>query len=202
MKGLIFIPDISGFTNFVKKIDADLGWKITRELLIEIIESNPLYLEISEIEGDAILYYKQGKPIEIEVLLNGFQEIMKRFNKKYLQLREAYGIEAELSLKLIVHYGSLSTFKIKGFTKLYGSAVIEAHRLLKNGSKSNNYILITDEYLKAINKEVDDITLPHWAHSEHECRLFQDVGIISFYYFHYLPQLPFLNATPAQEKVA
>ena len=55
MKGLIFIPDISGFTNFVKKIDDELGWKITRELLIEIIESNPLYLEISEIEGDAVL---------------------------------------------------------------------------------------------------------------------------------------------------
>src|SRR3990170_5034479 len=98
MKGLIFIPDISGFTNFVNKIDVDLGWKVTRELLIEIIESNPLYLEISEIEGDAVLYYKPGKPMEVEALLNGFQEIMKSFNKKYEQLREAYGIEAELSL--------------------------------------------------------------------------------------------------------
>ena len=189
MKGLIFIPDISGFTNFVKKIDNELGWKITRELLIEIIESNPLYLEISEIEGDAVLYYKQGKPIEIEALLNGFQEIMKSFNKKYQQFRETYGIEAELSLKLIVHYGSLSTFKIKGFTKLYGRTVIEAHRLLKNGSKSNSYILITDEYFKALNKNVNDLKLPQWAHSEHECRLFEDVGILSFYYFHYLPSL-------------
>lgn len=190
MKGLIFIPDISGFTNFVKKIDNDLGWKITRELLIEIIESNPLYLEISEIEGDAVLYYKQGKPIEIEKLLNGFQEIMKSFDKKYQQLRNEYGIEAELSLKLIVHYGSLSTFKIKGFTKLYGRTVIEAHRLLKNGSKSNSYILITDEYFKALNKNVEDLMLPMWAHGEHESRLFEDVGLLSFYYFHYLPQLP------------
>lgn len=139
MKGLIFIPDISGFTNFVKKIDIDLGWKITRELLIEIIESNPLYLEISEIEGDAVLYYKQGKPIEIEAIMNGFQDIMKAFNKKYQKLREAYGIEADLSLKLIVHYGSLSEFKIKGFTKLYGRTVIEAHRLLKNGTESKSH---------------------------------------------------------------
>jgi hypothetical protein len=189
MKGLIFIPDISGFTNFVKKIDIDLGWKITRELLIEIIESNPLYLEISEIEGDAVLYYKQGKPIEIEAIMNGFQEIMKAFNKKYKKLRETYGIEADLSLKLIVHYGSLSEFKIKGFNKLYGRTVIEAHKLLKNGSDSKNYILISDEYLKALNKNVEDIALPQWAHSEHECRFFEDVGIISFYYFHYLPQL-------------
>jgi hypothetical protein len=201
MNGLIFIPDISGFTNFVKKIDIDLGWKITRELLIEIIESNPLYLEISEIEGDAVLYYKQGKPIEIEAIMNGFQAIMKAFNKKYQQLRNVYGIEADLSLKLIVHYGSLSTFKIKGFTKLYGRAVIEAHRLLKNGSESKNYILITDEYLKALNKDVNDIALPQWAHSEHECRFYEDIGIISFYYFHYLPQLPFINKR-LEEKVA
>jgi hypothetical protein len=114
MKGLIFIPDISGFTNFVKKTDIDLGRKITRELLIEIIESNPLYMDISELEGDAVLYFKEGKPIEIETLLSGFQEIMKRFNKKYQQLRDLYKIEAELSLKLIVHYGSISTFQLKG----------------------------------------------------------------------------------------
>jgi hypothetical protein len=201
VKGLIFIPDISGFTNFVKKIDIDLGWKITRELLIEIIESNPLYLEISEIEGDAVLYYKQGKPIEIEAIMNGFQTIMKAFNKKYQKLREIYDIEANLSLKLIVHYGSLSEFKIKGFTKLYGRTVIEAHKLLKNGSESKNYILMTDEYLKALNKNVEDIDLPQWVHSEHECRFFEDVGIISFYYFHYLPQLPFINSR-VEEKVA
>lgn len=201
MKGLIFIPDISGFTNFVNKIDVDLGWKITRELLIEIIESNPLYLEISEIEGDAVLYYKQGKPIEIEALLNGFREIMKCFNNKYQQLREVYGIEADLSLKLIVHYGTLHTFKIKGFTKLYGRTVIEAHRLLKNGSTNSSYILITDAYLQALNKKVKDIMLPQWAHSEHECRFFEDVGILSFYYFHYLPQLPFINIG-TEEKVA
>lgn len=202
MKGLIFIPDISGFTDFVKKIDIDLGWKITRELLIEIIESNPLYLEISEIEGDAVLYYKQGKPIEMEALMNGFQEIMKSFNKKYQELRADFGIQADLSLKLIVHYGELSTFTIKGFTKLYGRTVIEAHRLLKNGSESKNYILITDDYLRALNKDVDDITLPHWAHSEHECRLFEGLGILSFYYFHYLPGIPFLNARPSEDKVA
>jgi len=191
MNGLIFIPDISGFTNFVKKIDIELGRKITRELLIEIIESNPLYLEISEFEGDAVLYYKQGKPIEVEALLNGFEEMMKGFNRKYQELRNVYGIEADLSLKLIVHYGSLSTFKIKGFTKLYGRAVIEAHRLLKNGLRSNSYILITEDYFKALNKKESDLILPQWAHVLHESSLYEDVGLLSFYYFHYPPQLPF-----------
>jgi hypothetical protein len=201
MEGLIFIPDISGFTNFVKKIDTDLGWKITRELLIEIIESNPLYLEISEIEGDAILFYKQGKPLKMEALMNGFQHIMKCFNKKYRQLRDEYGIEAELSLKLIVHYGELSEYKIKGFTKLFGRAVIEAHRLLKNGSGNNSYMLVTDAYLKALNQDVEDIVLPGWAHSQHERRLFEGVGALSFYYFHYLPQVPFMGEE-LKDKVA
>jgi len=58
MQGLIFIPDISGFTNFVKNIDIDLGVSITSDLLNGIIDNNPLDLDISEIEGDAVLYYR------------------------------------------------------------------------------------------------------------------------------------------------
>ena len=133
--------------------------------------------------------------------MNGFQHIMKCFNKKYQQLRDEYGIEAGLSLKLIVHYGELSEYKIKGFIKLFGRAVIEAHRLLKNGSDNNSYMLVTDAYLKALNQDVEDIVLPGWAHGEHESRDFEGVGALSFYYFHYLPQLPFMGEE-LQDKVA
>lgn len=59
MQGLIFIPDITGFTNFVRKIDIDLGVSITRDLLNEIIDNNDMELELSEIEGDALLFLKK-----------------------------------------------------------------------------------------------------------------------------------------------
>jgi hypothetical protein len=60
---------------------------------------------------------------------------------------------------------------------------------------------MTDQYFKELNKNVDDLNLPEWAHGEHECRLYDDVGLLSFYYFHYLPPLPFIE-NKAIEKVA
>ena len=54
-KGLLFIPDISGFTRFVNETDIDHSRLIIQELLELIINANQIKLEISEIEGDAIL---------------------------------------------------------------------------------------------------------------------------------------------------
>lgn len=47
MKGLIFIPDISGFTNFVNSVDLDVGVAITKDLLNVIVDDDPLKFEIT-----------------------------------------------------------------------------------------------------------------------------------------------------------
>ena len=151
MEGLIFIPDISGFTNFVKNIEINDGVSITRELLSEIIDNNPLNLELSEIEGDALLFYKIGKPIPLNTVLDGFYQIYEAFDRKYKSLKVKYNVDIELSLKFILHYGEMSIYDIKGFRKLYGQTIIESHRLLKNGSNNSNYILITEDYIRALN---------------------------------------------------
>jgi hypothetical protein len=59
-KGLLFMPDISGFTNFVHQTEADHSRFIIQELLETLINSNKLQLNVSEIEGDAILFYRFG----------------------------------------------------------------------------------------------------------------------------------------------
>ena len=56
--GMIMIPDISGFTDFVIKSNMFVGKYITESLLKSVMDSNILCLEISEVEGDAILFYK------------------------------------------------------------------------------------------------------------------------------------------------
>src|ERR1700740_1390715 len=60
-KGLLFIPDISGFTRFVNETDIQHSRLIIQELLELLINSNQIGLEVSEIEGDAILFYKFGE---------------------------------------------------------------------------------------------------------------------------------------------
>ena len=57
---LLFMPDISGFTQFVSETEISHSQHIVQELLEIIIDSNHLNLQISEIEGDAIFFYKPG----------------------------------------------------------------------------------------------------------------------------------------------
>jgi len=59
-RGLLFIPDISGFTKFVNETDIEHSRLIIQELLETLINTNSSGLEVSEIEGDAILFYKFG----------------------------------------------------------------------------------------------------------------------------------------------
>ena len=81
MKGTIFIPDMNGFTNFVNNININLGVSIIQDLLNEIIVNNPLQLELSEIEGDAILYYKEGDPICLNEIFAAFKKISEAFDE-------------------------------------------------------------------------------------------------------------------------
>lgn len=56
--GILFIPDISGFSEFVKNTQSKKGAEIIAQLLDVILQNNCLSFDISEIEGDAALFYK------------------------------------------------------------------------------------------------------------------------------------------------
>ncbi|MDB5192224.1 MAG: hypothetical protein JWQ96_1787 [Segetibacter sp.] len=185
MKGLIIIPDITGFTNFVKNINIDLGVTITSELLNEIIDSNPLELEISEIEGDAILFYKMGAPIAVKEVFEGLKTIYDAFTNKLESLKSIYNVEADLSLKFIVHYGEISVYNIRGFKKLYGQTVIEAHCLLKNGNGKTSYVLITDDYLYSSSSTSFITTTAGWKYSTSNCKNYAGLGNINYCFYMY-----------------
>ena len=68
--GLLFIPDISGFTKFVNETEIEHSRIIIEELLENIINSNKIGLYISEVEGDAILFYRFGDSPSIEEISN------------------------------------------------------------------------------------------------------------------------------------
>jgi hypothetical protein len=59
-KGLLFIPDISGFSRFVTETEIDHSRQIIQELLEVVIDSDRMGLQISEIEGDAVLFFGHG----------------------------------------------------------------------------------------------------------------------------------------------
>ncbi|MDN3593750.1 DUF2652 domain-containing protein [Zunongwangia endophytica] len=149
LKGTIIIPDISGFSRFVETTDFETGKVIISKLLNAIIKSNTLDLQISEIEGDAVLFFKYGERISAKEILNQFCLMKEVFNQEIGFLEEEFQLNIDLSLKMIAHYGPLAQYNIGKFEKLYGQTVIEAHHLLKNSVESKTYVLLSDELLNS-----------------------------------------------------
>jgi len=65
-RGTICIVDISGYTNFVKETQNAIGLVSVSKLLQEIISANNQFFNISEIEGDASLFYRIGTPYPVD----------------------------------------------------------------------------------------------------------------------------------------
>ena len=123
-EGLLFIPDISGFTELVHSTDVLTGKKITCELLLAIINQNALQMEIAEIEGDAVLFYRTGTAPTARQLFEQYEIMTLAFDAKCKELQREFSSRLNLSLKIIAHYGPMCEFKIGPFKKLYGQIVI------------------------------------------------------------------------------
>lgn len=154
-KGLLFIPDISGFTRFVNETEIEHSRLIIQELLEIMINANRMGLEISEVEGDAILFYKFGKTPELKELYNQVETMFCDFHRHlqaYDSLRYCYCTACtsaiNLTLKIVTHYGEFTGYSVKNFYKLIGKDIIVAHQLLKNDIAQHEYWLVTKSLVK------------------------------------------------------
>jgi hypothetical protein len=64
----IFIPDISGYTDFMSTTELEHSSHIINELLDLLVQSNATACTLAEVEGDALLFYRKGEPIPLEVV--------------------------------------------------------------------------------------------------------------------------------------
>lgn len=154
-KGLIFMPDISGFSRFVNEMEIEHSRLIIGELLEILIDANDTGLAVSEIEGDAILFYKFGEPPslkevfwQVKGMFEAFHKnLMAYENRRYCQCKACLSA-IDLTLKVITHYGEFAGYKVKDFNKLIGKDIIVAHRLLKNDIANHEYWLVTADLAK------------------------------------------------------
>jgi hypothetical protein len=150
-RGLLFIPDISGFTRFVTETEINHSRIIIEELLETLINANGIGLEISEIEGDAILFYRFGERPALQEIYGQVESMFREFHKylaAYDQRRfcqcKACVSAINLTLKIVSHYGEFTQYQVKNFNKLLGKDVIVAHQLLKNDIDQHEYWLVTN----------------------------------------------------------
>ena len=159
-KGLVFIPDISGFTQFVNKVEIVHSKAIIQELLEIIVNANNIGLEISEIEGDAILFYKYGDAPDMETLYKQVEKMFCDFHRslgaydmsRYCQCLACTSAK-DLTLKVVTHYGEFMDYQVASFKKLIGKDIIVAHQLLKNDIDQHEYWLVTKNL---VTNEVPD----------------------------------------------
>lgn len=149
-KALLFIPDISGFTEFVQHTAIQHSRHIISELLELLIDNNITGLQLAEIEGDALFFYRIGE-VDIQQIREqvkrmyiAFHTYLKRYEYEKICQCGACSSVYNLSLKFVIHYGEIEFISVKDTNKPYGSNVIKVHRLLKNEVPISEYALFTE----------------------------------------------------------
>ncbi len=160
--GTIFIPDISGFTEFVTQTEIQHSNHIISELIEVILNSNELNFTVSEIEGDAVLFYRMGSPPSLKEIINqskitfqNFHSLLKVIQRDSVCQCGACKTAPNLTLKFVTNFGELSEVQVQNFNKIMGSDVILTHRLLKNNIESREYLLLTKKFLDSQTGTVD-----------------------------------------------
>lgn len=191
---LICIPDISGFTEFMSDTEIDLSAKVITSLLNKVIYANEIGLKLSEIEGDAVLFYKHGELPSLEDLVNQCKHFYTQFYnqldalyKKYKSHSESDNIPDMLGLKIILHYGEeISSVPIGKNIKLMGEDVITAHRLLKNKVPIDEYILLSESLLSKF-EDKSIINEFSWGSLLEKDTEYKHIGEIAYRYISLAP---------------
>lgn len=175
-KGIILIPDFSGFTEFVFNTRIYTGEFIVKELLSVLIEANNKQFYIAEIEGDAILFYKYNKYPSYKKIMKLLLQMLDAFNTRLEELNKILNTQIDLSLKFIVHYGTFSRYYIGEYKMLYGKTIIEAHGFLKNEhAVQRSYVLFSKSFLSVV--------------TDSQARIFENSQYIpNFGMIHYIDQ--------------
>jgi hypothetical protein len=156
---VLFIADISGYTRFMTANTKTLAHShtIIAELVEHLLKGIRLPMEVSKLEGDAILFYCRKKQTEgdwgrqKQDLANRLLSLFTEFNHKLAELKSSVtcncsacqNIES-LQLKVFAHSGEALFHRLGPSDELAGVDVIIIHRLLKNSVASRSYLLLTD----------------------------------------------------------
>ena len=179
----ILIPDISGFTEFTSTTEIDHSAHIIAELLDLVIASNETAFTLAEIEGDAVLFYRKGEPLQHKQLVDQCLSMFSNFHRQLMVIERdtvcqcrACQSAGNLTLKFIAHFGLIKEVKIARFVKATGVDMIIAHRLLKNDVDSDEYVLITEPCCEAVSRSDSNPAL-QWSKSTQR---YDGIGSVDF----------------------
>jgi hypothetical protein len=194
---LFFIPDMGGFTRFVTTTEISHSQHIIKELREVLVDANQLGMQVAEVEGDAVLFVRTGKPPPFADLLSqtkkmyvDFHSYLKQFEMLRICQCGACTGASRISLKVVVHAGPASTMDVKGHSKFIGRSIIVAHRLLKNSVPLAEYLLVTQETLNRLEAG------PALPPSREGSSDYDEIGEIHYRYWPLADYLSEVRVTP------
>ena len=156
-EGALVLADISGYTAFVAQTEIDHSWEILHELLDTMVRSAEGRMDVSQVEGDCILFISGLSGADV---INSLENTFVAFNRRQRDMQSVTTCPCNacanigmLKLKFVVHHGTFSRQRLGNVEQLHGADVIVAHRLLKNRVPSKEYILATQAVLKGLPVE-------------------------------------------------
>lgn len=171
-QSLLFLPDISGFTKFVRNTEIEHSQHIISELLEALIDENTEELNLAEIEGDALFFYAiETMPApdalfdQIRRMYNAFHRQIRRYETHRICQCGACSTATNLRLKFFIHCGPVNLMKVKDTEKPFGATVIEAHRIMKNSVPIDEYILATNQFMQDAGLDPDTAGGIEWKES-------------------------------------
>jgi len=186
-KSLLFIPDITGFTEFVSNTEIGHSQHIISELLEKIIDCNELDLEVSEVEGDAVLFYKTNEVPglsdiyeQAKKMFLTFHSHLKLYNSQRICQCGACSTASRLSLKFVVHSAEIGFTTIKNNRKPFGSDIVLLHKLLKNNVGHGEYVLCTHQYLADNQHEIKQLSSIKFEEGVNE---YENIGLVNYHFF-------------------
>ena len=202
---VFFIADISGYTKFIFSNEKDIAHSqmVIRELITTLLDEVNLPLQLVRIEGDAIFLYAfkddpeqpWGRVREHLVVnvVTFFQVFANKVSEltihKVCNCTACTNIE-KLKLKIVVHSGRASFYRINEHQELTGTALIIVHRLCKNSIEADEYMLCTES-------AYHDLTLPDWKMEQGE-ETYDDIGTIKTYVYYPPEPEPYVPSPDAK----
>ncbi len=186
-KVLLVIADISGYTEFMvsSKTEIEHSQHVITELIQAIIKEIQIPLEVSKLEGDAVFLYASREDHDhawddvTKMVGNRLLQFFTVFHEKLAELGNQDSCHCGacrnigvLKLKIVAHSGDALFYKIHQFNELSGSDVILVHRLLKNSTVHDEYLLMTES-------AAADISLPHGTRLEPGREHYEHLGAIN-----------------------
>jgi uncharacterized protein YndB with AHSA1/START domain len=160
-QGSLVLADISGYTNFLARVELEHSHDILADLLGIVAGALCPPLQLAKLEGDAVFCITpDGEEIDGQALVTTLESTYLAFarRRRTVALSSSCTCEAcrrtpQLDLKFCVHHGCYVEHEVAGSRELVGSDVILAHRLLKNSVADTHglhgYALLTDACAKA-----------------------------------------------------